>query len=458
MRYFTLIPLAILLFALQAAAQTFSTGDLILQRKNASGPHTLVPVTPVNNGVWAFDGTGALVIASALPQSLVTDLTTDLAGKQPLDDDLTAVASRLTASYGLDLLTIANASGLRSYAGLVIGTDVQAYDGTLAALAGVTTSTNTGIYAVGSDSFSTYTLTAGGRALGGVTGTANSIPYFSGTNSVSSQTTTTGGLALLNNAGTANTVPYYSASNTVSLTSFTAAGRALAAISTGTSGTFPYFSGTNTVSLATVTATGLALLDDADATAMRSTLGLVVGTNVQAFDADLTDLADGTLTGTKVQQQMSITSDGSGLKLSGDSSSPGNRRVYGTDGSGTKGWQTTPVEIGVACSDETTDIASGTGKVTFRMPHAMTVTAVRASVTTAPTGSTIVVDINEGGSSILSTKLSIDASEKTSTTAASAAAISDTSLADDAEITIDFDQVGASVPGTGVKIWIIGTR
>lgn len=36
--------------------------------------------------------------------------------------------------------------------------------------------------------------------------------------------------------------------------------------------------------------------------------------------------------------QLSITSDGSGIKLSGDSGSPGNNKVYGTNGSGTKGW------------------------------------------------------------------------------------------------------------------------
>lgn len=43
-----------------------------------------------------------------------------------------------------------------------------------------------------------------------------------------------------------------------------------------------------------------------------------------------------------VKKQMSITSDSSGIKLSGDSSSPGNNKVYGTDGSGTKGWKADP--------------------------------------------------------------------------------------------------------------------
>jgi len=89
-------------------------------------------------------------------------------------------------------------------------------------------------------------------------------------------------------------------------------------------------------------------------------------------------------------------------------------------------------------------MSTGTAKVTFRMPYAFTLTEVRASVTTAPTGATATFDINETGSTILSTKITIDASEKTSTTAATAPVISDAALADDAEITIDIDQIGST--------------
>ena len=117
-----------------------------------------------------------------------------------------------------------------------------------------------------------------------------------------------------------------------------------------------------------------------------------------------------------------------------------------------------PVEIGVAISDETTDLTTGTAKVTLRMPYAMTLTEVRANVNTAPTGATITVDINESGTTVLSTKLTIDATEKTSETAATAPVISDSALADDAEITIDIDQIGSTIAGKGLKIWLIGTR
>lgn len=120
------------------------------------------------------------------------------------------------------------ATNARANLGLIIGTDIQAYDAGLLSIAGLVTAADRGIYTTALDTYSIYTLTAGGRALAGVAGTAN---------------------------------------------------------------TFPYFSALNTVTLAAITAAGLAILDDVDATAQRATLGLVIGTNVQAYDADLAALA-----------------------------------------------------------------------------------------------------------------------------------------------------------------------
>lgn len=114
--------------------------------------------------------------------------------------------------------------------------------------------------------------------------------------------------------------------------------------------------------------------------------------------------------------------------------------------------------IVAACSDETTALTSGTAKVTFRNPYAsaFTVTAVKASLTTAQTsGSIFTVDINESGTTILSTKLTIDNTEKTSATAATPPVISDTSIAADAEITVDIDQIGDGT-AKGLKIYLIG--
>lgn len=133
---------------------------------------------------------------------------------------------------------------------------------------------------------------------------------------------------------------------------------------------------------------------------------------------------------------------------------PGVKTEVGHDG--TDVFVTEPASIGVAVSDETTAITTGTAKVTFRMPHAMTVSAVRASVNTVSSSGVVTVDINEGGTTILSTKLNIDASEKTSLTAATPPVISDAALADDGEITIDIDAAGTGAKG--LKVWLIGNR
>lgn len=118
-----------------------------------------------------------------------------------------------------------------------------------------------------------------------------------------------------------------------------------------------------------------------------------------------------------------------------------------------------PVLIQVACSDETTALTTGTAKVTFRAPYAFTLTSVRASVTTAATGGTLLtVDVNESGTSVLSTKLTFDASEKTTRTAATPAVISDSAIADDAEITVDIDAIGSTIAGAGLKITLVGTK
>lgn len=89
----------------------------------------------------------------------------------------------------------------------------------------------------------------------------------------------------------------------------------------------------------------------------------------------------------------------------------------------------------------------------MRLPYAFRLTGVRASLFTASSG-VVTVDIQESGTTVLSTLLTIDAGEKTSTTAAIPAVISDADLADDAEITINIDTIGEG--GEGLKIYLIG--
>ena len=123
-------------------------------------------------------------------------------------------------------------------------------------------------------------------------------------------------------------------------------------------------------------------------------------------------------------------------------------------------WLGNKEEIQLALSDETTDLTTGVAKVTMRIPYKFLITDVRINVNTAPTGSTLTVDVNDDGVSIFTTVVSIDASEKTSVTAATPPVIDATKnvIEDDSEITFDIDQIGSTIAGKGLKITLYGFR
>jgi hypothetical protein len=163
------------------------------------------------------------------------------AAYQPLDSDLTTLAANITA-FGHSLVDDANASAARTTLGLVPGTDVQAQDGTLTALAGLDASAGL-VEQTGADAFTK-------RAIG--VGAASSIPTRSDGDGrwqgLDSELTALAGL-------------------------------------TSAADRLPYFTGSGTAALATFTSAARNLLDDADAAAMLATLG------AQPADADLTALA-----------------------------------------------------------------------------------------------------------------------------------------------------------------------
>jgi len=120
------------------------------------------------------------------------------------------------------------------------------------------------------------------------------------------------------------------------------------------------------------------------------------------------------------------------------------------------------VALVIACGDETTAIDATGQVISFRLPYNMTLNAGSAGITgslvTAGTGAALLtVDINESGSTILSTKLTFDATETTTTTSTTPVVISDLSLAADSIITIDVDTLDTGLVAAGLKISLIGS-
>lgn len=116
-----------------------------------------------------------------------------------------------------------------------------------------------------------------------------------------------------------------------------------------------------------------------------------------------------------------------------------------------------PCDIYIACSDEVTALAAGASLVTFVAQRDMIISAIHASLTTHQSGGSIfTIDVNKNGSSLLSTKVTIDNTETSSRTAATAAVLSATSIIAGDIFTIDIDQIGNGT-AKGLKVYIIGT-
>ena len=116
------------------------------------------------------------------------------------------------------------------------------------------------------------------------------------------------------------------------------------------------------------------------------------------------------------------------------------------------GGGSSPIIIQLACSDLTTNIIAGTRRAYVRSPASFTIAEVRASLLDDALYDPVVIDINKNGSTILSTKLTIDEGELTSLTAATPVVISDTDVNDDDELVVDIDSIGEFAKGLIVTI------
>lgn len=205
-------------------------------------------------------------------------ITPSAIGAQPVDTDLTAIAALVSAadkvpyatgsgtwslstltSFARSLLDDTDATTMRSTLGLVIGTDVQAYDPELNAIAGLVSA-------------------------------ADRLPYFTGAGTASLATFTTFGRSLVDDADALTARATLGVVIGTDVQAYDAELAALAGL-TSAADKLPYFTGSGTASVADFSVFGRSLVDDAASTNARTTLGLAIGTDVQAYDAELAALA-----------------------------------------------------------------------------------------------------------------------------------------------------------------------
>jgi len=214
-------------------------------------------------------------------------------------------------TFGRSLVDDADASTSRTTLGLAIGTDVQAYDAGLLSIAGLTTAADRYIYTTANDVYTTGAITTFGRSLvddadastARTTLGLGTLATQSGTFSGTSSGTNTGDQTA---ASLSLTIGTYTQAYDAGLTS-------IAALTTA-SGSYPYATANDVYTTGTSTAYGRSLLassgveslitttltagtgivlsyDSVTDTATINTSGLVIGTNIQAYDAGLQSIA-----------------------------------------------------------------------------------------------------------------------------------------------------------------------
>jgi hypothetical protein len=269
-------------------AKAYSVGQVVVIASTASPGNQMTGIITSYNS-----GTGALVVdvQQTLGSGTLAAWTISLGAlvsstlpSQTSNSGKFLTTNGTSASWGDALVPSGNLSGLSNYTtarsnlGLVIGTNVQAYDAELAAIAGLTSAADRLPYFTGSGTAALATFTADARTLVG------------GANFAAMRTSL--GLVIGTN------VQAYNA-NLAALSGLTLAADKL-----------PYATGVGAMALTDLSSFARTLLDDANAGAMRGTIGAAAS----GANNDITSI-------TGLSTPLSVAQGGTGVASLGTASS-----------------------------------------------------------------------------------------------------------------------------------------
>jgi len=317
------------------------------------------------------------------------DLTTDVSGTLPL------------ANGGIGATT---AAGARSNLGVVIGTDVQAYDAELAALASVTSAANKLPYFTGSGTATVTDLSSFGRTLiddADASAARTTLGVDAAGTDNSTDVTLAGSYDYLTISGQAITLGQVDLTTDVSGTlplanggigATTAAGaRTNLGLAIGSdvqahgdilddlsgltqaANKLPYFDSSTTAATTTLSSFGRTLIDDADAAAARSTLNVDAAGTDNSTDVTLAGSYDYlTISGQAITLgQIDLTSDVTGALPNANLA---NSTITVSDGSNSTATALGGTITFSGTANEVT-VAESSGTVTIGLPDSVSVTS-----------------------------------------------------------------------------------